>query len=70
MSYQRRCHSTYRRDDEIGEFAGSHWCVVSKLTLLAGLNLVVSDALDVKLTEEEVKYLEDAYQPRRVIGHV
>lgn len=30
----------------------------------------IIDALDVNLTEEEIKYLEEAYQPRNVVGHL
>lgn len=27
-------------------------------------------AVDIKLTEEEIKYLEEAYKPTNVFGHV
>ena len=32
-------------------------------------NIVLVGALDVKLTEEDVKYLEEPYKPLKVLGH-
>ena len=28
-----------------------------------------SDAVEIQLTDEEIKYLEEPYQPRAIIGH-
>ncbi len=39
------------------------------LTVRAGDSSRFLDALDVTLTDDEIKYLEDAYQTRKVLGH-
>jgi len=33
-------------------------------------NTWFADALDLKLTEEEIKHLEEPYKPTPVIGHM
>ena len=38
------------------------------MTPVSGL-FVNADGLDVTLTEEETKYLEEPYKPNKIIGH-
>ena len=37
--------------------------------LHADAELVNPDAVDIKLTEEEIKYLEEPYKPTEIFGH-
>ena len=45
---------------------GNLYAYDENVELTAGL---YSGALDVQLTEDEVKYLEEPYQPLAVLGH-
>ena len=51
--------------EAIGSFGLSLWSLITRSNRFVSY----SDALDVKLTEEEIKYLEEPYQPTRIIGH-
>ena len=47
---------------------------IGELDVTRGLSLrvlmIIVEALDIELTEEEVKYLEEPYLPNPVLGHV
>ena len=34
-----------------------------------GIKLLVADGVDIKLTEEDIQYLEEPYKARSVMGH-
>ena len=44
-------------------------CTVAARTVMADPLGYDTGALDVKLTEEEIKYLEEPYQPVAILGH-
>lgn len=70
---QGRGNRTHCWHNESAEPEGDHRCV----TALLDRDIFVgpadrglgADALDVKLDEEEVKYLEEPYQPTAIFGH-
>lgn len=44
---------------------------VALIVVFASLTAaVVLDAVQVKLSEEDIKYLEEPYQPTKVFGHM
>lgn len=67
------CFRTHRRVDELEEPGGYHWyaslpgdrCGETDANVWSGVG-----ALAVKLTDDEIKYLEEPYQPLRIAGHV
>jgi predicted oxidoreductase len=40
------------------------------LPLMTLININTTEALDIELTEEEVKYLEEPYLPNAILGHM
>lgn len=70
---QGRGHCTHCWHNEPAKLEGDHRCVA----ILVNPDISVAftdrdlsaDALDVKLDEEEIKYLEEAYQPTAIFGH-
>ena len=51
------------------DILGKHPLTVLPRTLLVDASQNAAGALDVKLTEEEIKYLEEPYQPVAILGH-
>ena len=47
---------------------------IGELNVLSGcdhaLNLSILDAVNIKLTEDEIKYLEEPYVPQAIIGQL
>lgn len=53
--------------DMIGECSLSGELVIQKAALTDPNR--ISEAVGIELTDEEIKYLEEPYQPRAIIGH-
>ena len=64
-----RCDGPHSWFHVLGELEGAHWCAGSILILHCLFDLSQA-AVNVQLTPEEMKYLEEPYEPRTIIGHV
>ena len=51
------------------ELIGKHWSTSTKKVVSPSMNRNVSaDAINIKLIKDEIKYLEEPYQPVPVVG--
>ena len=67
---ERPRHGTYHWIDVLEAFQGNNWWVNRfKRWILVFLTRVYEAAVNVQLTPEEIKYLEEPYTPRSIIGH-
>jgi len=70
--YFNRCLSSYCGYYKSQEFGGSYWYVTFPVFFFVHNHLITllsAAGLDVKLTEEEIKYLEEPYKPQNIVGH-
>ena len=67
--FDGRCDGPHSWFHVLGELAGAHWYDGPILVLDHLFNLSQA-TVNVELTLEEIKYLEEPYEPRTIIGHV
>lgn len=67
-----RCDCAHRRHHQSSELA-RYYRLVTFLTftlgIFHGIHGCILGAVHVKLTDEEIKYLEEVYKPQAIIGH-